>query len=616
MRQTIFILLLLACLALAFAGRIKSESEEDEDWEGDATIDDPNDLTIKHHDDGNWSFGYRTSNNIEVHEESENTDIVKGEYSYVDPDGRLVKVTYIAGAGIGFVPYSNVIDDAIMKSIELNLKNPPQNFDSSEEGAERKPVRDFSFPTFSPKPRKVSNVVENLDKGFETEQKVKATTVRNMNRMRKVQSNLAEAVNDSEKEIVENVETPQAVDNNENVKVNVKTVENEKLKPKLIEESKTVDDEVKVAVDDLKTEESLSDSIAKNLDTVKKVKDAVVKNVNRGRKTASKVLAEAKQSTEKVSEDEKVVDKLVAEDVSDEVKKLDEVIDENLKAVKLVKETVIEDSQRFGGIRRKIDDQVRAIEDNENVDETTTVEEPTTVKIQEIVTQKSSGRKFNRVRKIQSAPAVDSDTDLDITQNVQNAIENRLNTANNLGKAVAGNVRNVNRRQRVRPTVTTTTQRPVTTTTEVPITTTIQQTETTIDDAPVTEQVTAVVDAIMENIKTAGDLKNVVVKNVKKLKKVPQIITDEIPEASVGEKLEKSVKCDEVKHKVKVVDPCEKEDDAVTATEETTTMENTTTLPEVDTTESIEIATTTEVSTSSTSPLYFRSRGKFRNRNL
>lgn len=42
--------------------------------------------------------------------------------------GRTVKVTYTAGAGIGFNPKSSpdVIAPQIVEAVELNLKNPPE----------------------------------------------------------------------------------------------------------------------------------------------------------------------------------------------------------------------------------------------------------------------------------------------------------------------------------------------------------------------------------------------------------------------------------------------------------------------------------------------------------
>lgn len=54
-------------------------------------------------------------------------EIVTGEYSYISPEGRNIKVTYTAGAGIGFNPRSSpdVIPEALIEAVELNLKNPP-----------------------------------------------------------------------------------------------------------------------------------------------------------------------------------------------------------------------------------------------------------------------------------------------------------------------------------------------------------------------------------------------------------------------------------------------------------------------------------------------------------
>lgn len=76
-------------------------------------------------DDAGYKFGYKTSNNIKIEEESDGRDIVEGSYSYVDPDGRTHTVTYIAGAGIGFQPTGDDIHPEVSAAVELNLKNPP-----------------------------------------------------------------------------------------------------------------------------------------------------------------------------------------------------------------------------------------------------------------------------------------------------------------------------------------------------------------------------------------------------------------------------------------------------------------------------------------------------------
>ena len=72
-----------------------------------------------------YKYSFKTSNQLEKDEVSKN-DVVTGEYSYVDSEGQTVRVTYTAGAGIGFNPKSNIIDPAIQAAVELNLKNPPQ----------------------------------------------------------------------------------------------------------------------------------------------------------------------------------------------------------------------------------------------------------------------------------------------------------------------------------------------------------------------------------------------------------------------------------------------------------------------------------------------------------
>lgn len=76
-----------------------------------------------------YNYNFKTSNNIHVDELYDvNKDIVTGFYEYVSPEGRNIRVDYTAGAGIGFNPRStpDVIPDEIIKSIELNLKNPPE----------------------------------------------------------------------------------------------------------------------------------------------------------------------------------------------------------------------------------------------------------------------------------------------------------------------------------------------------------------------------------------------------------------------------------------------------------------------------------------------------------
>lgn len=51
-----------------------------------------------------YDYKFKTSNKI-VKEEINDIEkgIVTGSYEYVSPEGRLIKVTYTAGAGIGFV---------------------------------------------------------------------------------------------------------------------------------------------------------------------------------------------------------------------------------------------------------------------------------------------------------------------------------------------------------------------------------------------------------------------------------------------------------------------------------------------------------------------------------
>jgi hypothetical protein len=89
-----------------------------------------------------------------------------------------VKVIYIAGAGIGFVPQSNVIDDSIVKSIELNLQNPSSDTADSGEYKEDK-----------------INTVPRSSK-------INSSAVRRNNQLRKIQTEIVAEV----KNLEENVE--------------------------------------------------------------------------------------------------------------------------------------------------------------------------------------------------------------------------------------------------------------------------------------------------------------------------------------------------------------------------------------------------------------------------
>ena len=70
-----------------------------------------------------FKYSFKTSNKLEKDEVNKN-DVVTGEYSYIDAEGQTVKVTYTAGAGIGFNPKSSIIHPEIQEAVELNLKNP------------------------------------------------------------------------------------------------------------------------------------------------------------------------------------------------------------------------------------------------------------------------------------------------------------------------------------------------------------------------------------------------------------------------------------------------------------------------------------------------------------
>lgn len=77
-------------------------------------------------EEGGYKRSYKTSNKITQEEESDGINIVEGSYSFVDPDGKLHVVKYIAGAGIGFKPIGEDIHPDVSAAVELNLKNPPQ----------------------------------------------------------------------------------------------------------------------------------------------------------------------------------------------------------------------------------------------------------------------------------------------------------------------------------------------------------------------------------------------------------------------------------------------------------------------------------------------------------
>lgn len=87
---------------------------------------------FKINEDSGYKYGYKTSNNIKIEEESDGQNIVEGSYSYIDPDGRTHTVTYIAGAGIGFQPTGDDIHPEVSAAVELNLKNPPQKHEDEE----------------------------------------------------------------------------------------------------------------------------------------------------------------------------------------------------------------------------------------------------------------------------------------------------------------------------------------------------------------------------------------------------------------------------------------------------------------------------------------------------
>jgi len=93
----------------------------------EATIIDGSEKVAEYLTQTGYDYKFKTSNNIEKSEIADLAkDTVTGEYSYISPEGTPVKVTYTAGAGIGYYPKGDHIHPEILAAIELNLKNPPE----------------------------------------------------------------------------------------------------------------------------------------------------------------------------------------------------------------------------------------------------------------------------------------------------------------------------------------------------------------------------------------------------------------------------------------------------------------------------------------------------------
>lgn len=71
--------------------------------------------------DGSYAYDFHTSNNIESDVKADSLNKVTGQYSYKDPSGRDIKVSYIAGEGIGFMPLEGV-DPEIIKAVQYIVK--------------------------------------------------------------------------------------------------------------------------------------------------------------------------------------------------------------------------------------------------------------------------------------------------------------------------------------------------------------------------------------------------------------------------------------------------------------------------------------------------------------
>ncbi|KAG5681589.1 hypothetical protein PVAND_011005 [Polypedilum vanderplanki] len=123
-----------AIVALAFIG-FCSAAVDPKDAE--ATIVDGSEKVAEYFIPTGYDYKFKTSNDIE---KSEIADLGKNivtekfvssskdvHYQISLPLRKTIKVTYQAGAGIGFFPRSEEIPSAIIDAIELNLKNPPED---------------------------------------------------------------------------------------------------------------------------------------------------------------------------------------------------------------------------------------------------------------------------------------------------------------------------------------------------------------------------------------------------------------------------------------------------------------------------------------------------------
>lgn len=128
------------------------------DKDGEATIVEGSEKISEYFTNTGYDYKFKTSNGILKDEVSDLAkEIVTGSYEYISPEvkyfhqllinlilsctmwngfnlnislitGRTIKVTYTAGAGIGFNPRStpDVYPQELIDAVELNLKNPPE----------------------------------------------------------------------------------------------------------------------------------------------------------------------------------------------------------------------------------------------------------------------------------------------------------------------------------------------------------------------------------------------------------------------------------------------------------------------------------------------------------
>lgn len=146
---------LIVLALIGFAAAVDKDSE--------AVIVEGSEKIAEYFTNTGYDYKFKTSNGIHKDEVSDLAkEIVTGSYEYLSPEvkyfynatsiwyllrwfcrvtkkcennavtifltGKTIKVTYTAGAGIGFNPRStpDVIPQELIDAVELNLKNPPE----------------------------------------------------------------------------------------------------------------------------------------------------------------------------------------------------------------------------------------------------------------------------------------------------------------------------------------------------------------------------------------------------------------------------------------------------------------------------------------------------------